>query len=183
MATRPITGWAYEPGSASPWAALDRAFGQRLESPRPLAESLSDARARWGPSRVPSIGAYESWRAEPPETWGYGKLGPHARGDVLRSAWGLLELDVADAVHCRVQTVDWSCGLLLERTGTAGIQLRFGPNEDGDLGVVAEPSEGLRAFVVAASAVELGFRCSQSSEPDRVRVTLADARWMVEARA
>ena len=184
MGSRPITGWAYEPGTSSPWATrLNPMFGAAASSNPLLREALSKAAARWGGSRVASVAARMDWHA-PQETSciSYAKLGPLARADVVRSAWSLMELDVADAVLCAVEAEDWSCSLLLERAGSSTLQLRIESKDAADLVLQDSPNEGLRALVVAALAVEQGIVCGDAGEPDRVDVVSSSGRWTVEVR-
>lgn len=184
MSPRPITGWAYDPEGVGSWAtSLHSTFGSIATSAPSLAESLRRAQSRWGTSRVAGVSACESWG--PPSQiagFAYVKLGPYARAEVVRSAWSLIDLGVADAVTCSVEAGTWSCGLLVERAGTAQLQLRPASNESAELIVPEMPSEGLRALVLAAFAVERGVRCVDGGEPDRARVTLAGEQWTVEVR-
>lgn len=185
MGARPITGWAYDPGTHPPWAtSLHAAFGAPATSSRPMDQALAEASARWGASRLAAVTASQGW-ATPAELPGpsYAKLGPSARSDIVESGWSLIDLDVADAVVCRVEAGGWTCALLLERTGNARLQLCRASSGAPDLLLEAGSGEGLRALVVAAFAIEHGVACAGGVEPDRVSVVMAKARWVVEARA
>lgn len=183
MGTRPITGWAYEPGATSPWAAaLHPALGAAATSEPSLDEALREAGSRWGASRVAAVVACMNWNPPKVAGIGYATLGPTAREDVVHSAWSLIDLDVADAVVCTVDAGDWSCSLLLERTGSSQLQLHT-ESSDPDVLLPQHPDEGLRAVVVAALAIERGIPCAGGVEPDRIGVVLSRTRWMVEARS
>ncbi len=183
MAPRPISGWAYTgSGDASGWASLDGRFGAPVESATGIPDALCAARRRWGLSRVVSITAGTSWVLTRPQDqvgFGYTKLGPDADSGVLRSAWGLLERGVADAVWVRAQGGEF----VLERTGVAPVTLHPGGGSPAEFALEVSPGSMITAVVIGAAIAELGLPCGPGGdEPERICVRTALGTWQVEVR-
>ena len=183
MGARPITGWAYTPGAGTPWPALHTAFAQTLASAPPLARALDVAADRWGRSRLGVLAVRDAWpteEARPGRGPSYTILGPQAHADALWTAWSLLEENLADAVLVRTAWVE----LLLERAASAALQLRLEAVDGFDLTLHPASVDCVAALVVASAAVDGGIACGDAgSEPDRVRVRMAEYVWTVEVRA
>lgn len=183
MGARPITGWSYAPrGPGSPWLALHGAFGHGLASDPAIARALDAARHRWGSSRLGFLTATDRWSAEQHAVgrgFGYATLGLRASADLLGSAWGLLDEDVVDAVLLRGSSAE----VLLERAGSATLQLR--PEAVDGVDLVLRPKGGdcLAAIAVASASIDGGIPCGEGgSEPDRAHVYMPEQLWAVEVR-